>query len=89
MRPKHQDTRRDHITYRIVTLVYYVNRVPERFSGGALVLWDKDDRVALQPRHNRAVIFPSFTFHEVERTRLASEAWEDARFSINYWLGFP
>ena len=35
---KHHDTRRDHITYRLVTLVYYVNRLPEQFTGGSLIL---------------------------------------------------
>jgi len=85
---RHQDTRRDHITYRLVTLVYYVNKIPEQFTGGSLVFGQGDSIVKVQPRHNRAVVFPSFTFHEVENVRLKSEKWEDGRFSVNYWLGF-
>jgi hypothetical protein len=85
---RHQDTRRDHITYRIVTLVYYVNKVPEQFMGGALILWDGNRSVTVEPKHNRAVVFPSFTFHEVESVYMKSDSWEDGRFSINYWIGF-
>ena len=86
---KHQDTRRDRLTYRLVTIVYYVNREPENFTGGSLVLWNKDECIRLPPKHNRAVVFPSFTSHEVEPVGMADEAgWEDARFSLNYWIGF-
>lgn len=85
---KHQDTRRDHITYRLVTLVYYVNTEPEMFSGGSLLFGSDENKLSIEPRHNRAVVFPSFTLHEVENVRLNSDKWEDGRFSINYWLGF-
>jgi hypothetical protein len=85
---KHRDTRRDHITYRLVTLVYYVNRLPEVFTGGTLVLWQEQESVRLEVKHNRAVVFPSFTFHEVEKVKMTSEEWDQGRFSINYWIGF-
>lgn len=85
---KHQDTRRDHITYRLVSLVYYINRVPERFTGGSLIFSQDDESVVVQPKHNRAVVFPSFTFHEVEDVCMTSDKWEDGRFSLNYWMGF-
>jgi Rps23 Pro-64 3,4-dihydroxylase Tpa1-like proline 4-hydroxylase len=85
---RHQDTRWDRITYRLVTLVYYVNKVPEPFTGGSLTLWKDSQSMTIEPKHNRAVIFPSFTLHEVERVRLDSEKWEDGRFSLNYWMGF-
>jgi SM-20-related protein len=85
---KHQETHRDQITYRLVTLVYYINRVPEPFTGGSLTFWHGNERLRIDPKHNRAVVFPSFTIHEVESVRLSSDQWEDGRFSINYWLGF-
>jgi len=85
---KHQDTRWDHITYRLVTLVYYVNQLPERFTGGSLLLWKGDECLRIDPKHNRALIFPSFTLHEVERTCMDGDKWEDGRFSVNYWIGF-
>lgn len=85
---KHRDTRWDHITYRLVTLVYYVNQMPEEFTGGTLVLWDKKESARLEPKHNRAVVFPSFLFHEVEKVDMATREWEQGRFSLNYWMGF-
>lgn len=85
---RHQDTRRDHITYRLVTLVYYVNKLPVAFDGGALTLWHEAQSVRLVPQHNRAVVFPSFLLHEVESVQLRSTMWEDGRFSLNYWMGF-
>jgi hypothetical protein len=85
---KHRDTRRDHITRRIVTLVYYVNKLPERFTGGSLVLWHEDQKIKLDAKHNRAIVFPSFTMHEVESVCETEESWEGGRFSLNYWMGF-
>jgi Rps23 Pro-64 3,4-dihydroxylase Tpa1-like proline 4-hydroxylase len=65
-----------------------VNRIPEQFTGGSLTLWDSGDNVRVEPKHNRAVLFPSFTLHEVENVRLNNDNWEDGRFSLNYWMGF-
>jgi len=84
----HQDTRFDRITARLVTLVYYVNATPAGFDGGELTLWEGAERMALQPRHNRAIVFPSFVSHEVAPVRMTGSRWEDGRFSVNYWLGF-
>jgi hypothetical protein len=69
---KHQDTRWDHITYRLVTLVYYANRVPEPFTGGSLMLWKGDQSVRIEPIINTIapLLFPSFTLHEVEKHAL-------------------
>jgi len=85
---KHQDTRKDYITYRLVSMVYYVNRVPEQFTGGSLTFWHDEESMRIAPKHNRAIVFPSFTFHEVESVDMQSGKWEDGRFSINYWIGF-
>lgn len=85
---KHQDTRRDHITYRLVTLIYYVQMLPQKFTGGSLVLWEGDDNVTFEPKHNRALVFPSFMLHEVQKVNVSSDRWEEARFSLNYWMGF-
>jgi predicted 2-oxoglutarate/Fe(II)-dependent dioxygenase YbiX len=85
---KHRDTRRDHAGFRLVTIVYYVNRVPERFKGGMLTFWKEQAFVELEPKHNRAIVFPSSTLHEVQSVQLDSNDWEDGRFSVNYWIGF-
>lgn len=84
----HRDTTWNHLTQRLVTLVYYVNRDPMPYSGGQLVLSKKGERLEIEPRHNRAVLFPSFTVHEVAPVTLSSFDWGDGRFSLNYWFGF-
>ncbi len=84
----HRDTRQDHITNRIVTLVYYVSTVPTHFTGGELVLEKEERRMTIEPRHNRAVVFPSFHLHGVAPISMQNENWENGRFSVNYWLGF-
>jgi len=85
---KHRDTGVTKIRHPIVTLVYYVNREQGLFSGGALRLWNDDESISFQPKHNRVVVFPSSLIHEVESVTSSSDRWEDGRFSINLWTGF-
>jgi Rps23 Pro-64 3,4-dihydroxylase Tpa1-like proline 4-hydroxylase len=90
----HQDTKQNRtspaeIHHRLVTVVYYMNTVPERFRGGALTLKQDASSVTVQPRHNRLVVFPSFVYHAVENVQLdESEPFSAARFSLNLWIGF-
>ena len=74
---------------RIITLVYYVNKEPVKFQGGELTMYSDDlkDKVTIQPKHNRAVIFESKTLHAVETVKFDGD-WEDARWSVNWWGGF-
>jgi Rps23 Pro-64 3,4-dihydroxylase Tpa1-like proline 4-hydroxylase len=85
---RHRDTRPDHPAYRLVTLLYYVHRPDVEFEGGNLVIWEGSNRLPLGPKHNRAIVFPSYMLHEVEPVRMAGKGWECGRFSVNYWLGF-
>ena len=85
---QHRDTVWSEITHRLVTIVYYVNKIPGIFTGGRLMLLKAGCELSLEPRHNRAVVFPSFTVHEVETVRTNSAEWADGRFSLNYWIGF-
>jgi Rps23 Pro-64 3,4-dihydroxylase Tpa1-like proline 4-hydroxylase len=86
---KHQDTRWDMTCARLVTMVYYLNIEPKRFEGGELVLHaENGETLKIEPRHNRAIFFPSFLMHEVEPVKMTSTEWKDGRFSLNYWLGF-
>jgi Rps23 Pro-64 3,4-dihydroxylase Tpa1-like proline 4-hydroxylase len=85
---KHKDIRWDKITYRLVTIVYYLCKEPKQFTGGSLILWEGSNTLSIEPRFNRAVLFPCFVLHEVEKVTMKSEVWEDARFSLNFWIGF-
>lgn len=91
---RHQDTiyNKEHpseITRRLVTLVIYLNAEPRSFSGGDLVLYKEGKEITIPAHHNRAIMFPSFTFHRVTNVEMATGTpWENGRFSINHWLGF-
>jgi predicted 2-oxoglutarate/Fe(II)-dependent dioxygenase YbiX len=85
---QHCDTKFDNINTRIITLIYYVNTLPKKFTGGELIISENDEKVSINPEHNRAVLFPSRLLHEVEKVSMEGDKWEDARFSLNYWFGF-
>ena len=92
---RHQDTimnseERGHCEKRrLVTIVIYLNTEPECFTGGALSLYESDVEITITPKHNRAIVFPSFCWHSVGNVELPDERpWSGGRFSINHWLGF-
>lgn len=89
---KHQDTvftpDNKQLMRRLITICYYMQREPKRFAGGDLVLEESGSTLAVRTLHNRAVIFPSFVFHQVEGVKMQDTQFDSARFSVNYWLGF-
>lgn len=90
----HQDTKYDRnngacIKNRLVTLCYYMNTEPEQFQGGQLTLCQDSGEYTVTPRHNRAVVFPSFVYHKVANVKLDDDApFSAGRFSLNHWIGF-
>jgi SM-20-related protein len=95
---RHIDTRTgplsaDQKDVRMLSCVYYLHGEPRGFSGGDLLLhaFNADALpgtapIAVEPRHNRLVAFPSFVVHEVTTTRVPGDGFADARFAINCWL---
>ncbi len=73
---------------RLVTVVYYVNKEPEKFTGGDITFKHEDKEVSVKPMHNRAVVFQSNILHRVQKVRIDGDAFENGRFSLNIWLGF-
>lgn len=73
---------------RIVSLVYYVHKEPQSFSGGELDLFAiaGKDRHRVEPHHDRLVAFPSIAPHEVRTVTLPGNRFADARFSVACWL---
>jgi hypothetical protein len=77
---------------RRISFVYYFHRVPKRYSGGALLLYDGDradatryfpDRVTrLETLDNSVVFFPSSAYHEVTPVVSPSGRFEDSRFTF-------
>jgi len=87
----HTDTLPDTVAGRIITVVYYMNKEPEEFKGGELIIIGKDThtRKMILPKHNRAIIFESmWTTHAVNTVKLESDNFDSGRFSLNCWLGF-
>jgi Rps23 Pro-64 3,4-dihydroxylase Tpa1-like proline 4-hydroxylase len=82
-----QNTDRD--DFRAVSGVYYFNREPKAFTGGALRLYaigDNDRFVDIEPVNNALLVFPSWAPHEVRPVSVASKCFLDSRFAINCWV---
>jgi len=87
----HYDQLKSEPPSRIITLIYYMNKEPEQFTGGDLIITgsSREDKLKIKPKHNRAVIFQSdSTYHAVDSVRLLNDDFSSGRFSINHWLGF-
>jgi len=84
----HMDKMPLHPHKRIVTMVYYFNRVPQRFMGGSISFNFNGEIKRIETKHNKLVIFPSDLYHKVQKIRTASKDPADYRFSMNIWMGF-
>ena len=91
----HRDTDHARSGGRLVSFAYYFHREPKGFEGGELLLYDTctatDDYRAtsfsrIEPLNNSLVLFPSDYYHEVLPVRAKSDAFENARFTVNGWL---
>lgn len=87
--------RKDEVSLRRVTYVYYFGLPGGAFSEGHLRLYDmsrslsnwRNDRfTALVPKHNRLVLFNSEAMHEVMPVKAPGGRREDGRFTINGWF---
>ena len=72
---------------RRISCVYYLHRLPRRFDGGTLVVYDARGRAyRVEPEHNSAIFFPSHLVHEVLPVTCRSGDFLDSRFAINVWI---
>ena len=67
---------------RKLTFLYYMNKMPKRFSGGEFVLRHDDEKYTIVPEHGTLLIFPSQLAHEVHKTYVPSKRFEDGRFVL-------
>ncbi len=91
----HNDNGSEAQKLRHISFVYYFNRSPKSFSGGALRLHDRQvDKGLLtaaatykdiEPLDNSLVFFDSRELHEVLPVICPSRAFADSRFTINGW----
>lgn len=82
---------------RIMTIVYYFNEEPKKYSGGEITFTNspiykgkKMDKNAKEytvtPENNMAVIFGGRTSHAVKPTK-SPKTFNKGRFSVNCWIG--
>lgn len=76
---------------RQITFILYVHRLPRRFSGGDLLLFDSSTGkdlafTRIDPTHNSLVLFQSDHLHTVTRVQCPSEDPLDGRWTVNGWL---
>ncbi len=73
---------------RRMTMVYYLHREPQAFTGGRLRLFDLggEQTIEIEPTHDSLLVFPSATRHEVETISCPGNAFADGRFAVNIWL---
>ncbi|MBW4525225.1 MAG: 2OG-Fe(II) oxygenase [Phormidium tanganyikae FI6-MK23] len=92
----HNDNGSEDAANRIISYVYYFNREPKNFSGGALRVYDLnlEDKFYIQaesyqdiePIDNSIVFFPSHFLHEVLPVTCRSRNFADSRFTLNGWI---
>jgi SM-20-related protein len=81
---------------RALSYVYYFNRQPRGFAGGALRLYDTrvennfyvraSSFTDLEPTDNSIVFFLPYFMHEVLPVACPSGAFADSRFTVNGWI---
>lgn len=73
---------------RRMTMVYYFNQAPRRFTGGRLRMFDLggEQSIEVEPIHDSLLVFPSSALHEVETISCPDGAFAESRFAVNIWL---
>lgn len=92
----HNDSGSPDTLSRALTYVYYFNREPKAYSGGAFRLFNSrmvngryecgEKAVDIEPKNNSILFFPSFCHHEVLPVSCPSKKFIDGRFTINGWV---
>lgn len=81
---------------RELTFVYYFHRTPRAFSGGDLLVHEREGRhgiklgpgeaMTVAPTDNSIVFFRAGRLHAVTPVSCPSRAFADSRFTINGWV---
>ena len=90
----HQDIGKEQNRGRRVSYVYYFHRLPKRFTGGDLLLYDTnvgDGTYAaaftrIEALDNSIVFFPSAYCHQVTTVQCVTDDFGDSRFTLNGWF---
>jgi SM-20-related protein len=93
----HNDNGHPALAHRRLTFVFFLHRVPKPFQGGELAIYAGTDHhalrrrvlAAIQPVHNRLVIFPAALLHEMRVVSVPSRHFADSRFAVVGWFSAP
>lgn len=87
------------LAHRKLSYVYYFHKLPKSFTGGDIRFFDYNPFAIeenperhildISPLHNSIVFFDSSCYHEVRETTCLQPSFENARFTVNGWLGQP
>lgn len=89
----HTDSHPEQVTRtRFLSYVYYFHRMPKRYLGGQLLLYNNQESreygnfKVVEPDNNSLVLFDSALLHEVSPVRCPNTAFENSRFTVNGWF---
>jgi SM-20-related protein len=90
---RHTDNGHYLLTSRQLSFSYFFHREPAPFSGGELLIYHPESRLAgepevtiIIPRRNSIVFFPSGVMHEIAPVSVSSRLFRDSRFTVNGWF---
>lgn len=74
--------------HRLVTMVYYLHKLPKAFTGGALRYFSIDETsfIDIEAECDEMVAFPSWAAHSVEPVHVSGPGFNDQRFAVNIWI---
>ncbi|HEY0678930.1 MAG TPA: cupin-like domain-containing protein [Chitinophagaceae bacterium] len=84
----HTDNGSPDTSNRIITFVYYFHSLPKMFSGGQLVIYNKEESFIIEPENDSIVFFHSGRKHEVKPVVCPTRLFEHGRFTLNGWVRF-
>ncbi len=70
---------------RVLTFVYYFNKIPKPYTGGELTLHLIED-MKIVPENNMIVFFNPAVLHEVKMVSCPVPSFENSRFTLNGWI---
>lgn len=91
---KHRDRTRKNYRNRDITVLYYLNQKPRRYSGGDVFLYDTDisnningeDYTRISPVDNSLLLFSSDYYHEVLEVNAQNCSFQNARYVVAVWV---
>lgn len=82
----HIDNGKETLKRRTISFAYYLHEEPRSFTGGELVLYQKDQpNKVFEPIGNSIVFFPSNALHEVLPI-LGGQGFTEGRLALNGWV---